>query len=178
MMTIERSNLHYKNHELQILDAIQTMRTLLLDKIMVNITKLGDGGVVWITLDVVLLMMKQTRREGMLLACSLIIEALICNLLLKPLIARTRPCDVNPTISLLIKRPKDYSFPSGHTAASFVSVTIFYLCRSILWKPALLIACMIAFSRMYLYVHYPSDIIAGMVIGICVSYLVFLHFGM
>lgn len=173
-MTIQRT----QNHELFLLDTLQTLRTKPLDKLMVHITKLGDGGCIWIILDVFLLLSKQTRREGILLTTSLIIEAMLCNLVLKPLIARTRPCDINPTISLLIPRPTDYSFPSGHTAASFVAVMILYLCRSILWKPALLLACLIAFSRMYLYVHYPSDVIAGMLIGITVAYLVFLRLGL
>ena len=173
-MTIERT----KNYELSILDTLQALRTKTLDKLMVHITKLGDGGCIWIVLDICLLLSKQTRKEGMLLTISLILEAMICNLMLKPLIARKRPCDLNPTVSLLISRPKDYSFPSGHTAASFVAVTILYLSRNIVWQPALFIACLIALSRMYLYVHYPSDVIAGMLIGIIVAHLVFLRLGL
>jgi undecaprenyl-diphosphatase len=91
-------------------------------------------------------------------------------MLLKPLIARIRPCDVNTTVTLLIARPSDYSFPSGHTASSFCSASALYFSRTRLWIPALVIASLIAFSRLYLYVHYPSDILAGAVIGILIGY--------
>ena len=101
------------------------------------------------------------------MTASLIVDLILCNGILKNLVARTRPCDVNKSIQLLIKRPWNYSFPSGHTAASFASVTALYLAgEKKLWKPALALGCVIAFSRMYLYVHYPTDILGGALIGI------------
>ena len=81
--------------------------------------------------------------------------------------ARTRPYDVNTGIQLLVAKLRDYSFPSGHTAASFASVAALYFAgEKKLWKPALVLACLIAVSRLYLYVHYPTDVLAGAVIGI------------
>ena len=153
--------------ELKILDFIQTLHTPVLDKIMVFITNLGSAGIIWIILTVVCLIIPRTRKVGWIMAASLIVDLILCNGILKNLVARTRPCDVNKSIQLLVKRPWDYSFPSGHTAASFASVTALYLAgEKKLWKPVLVLGCVIAFSRMYLYVHYPTDILGGVIIGI------------
>lgn len=92
---------------------------------------------------------------------------IVCNGLLKNLVARTRPCDVNTAIQLLISHPTDYSFPSGHTAASFTAVAALYFSGDKkIWKAAIVLGTLIAFSRMYLYVHYPTDILGGALIGI------------
>ena len=108
--------------ELGILDGIQHLRNPVMDSVMVFITHLGDGGAVWIALALVLLLIPKTRRCGAVLAASLMLEVVCCNLLLKPLTARVRPCDVSRGIALLVPRPEDYSFPSGHTGASFAAV--------------------------------------------------------
>ena len=106
------------------------------------------------------------------MAAALIIDLLLCNVLLKNLVARTRPYDVNTGIQLLVAKLRDYSFPSGHTAASFASATALYFAgEKKLWKPALVLACLIAVSRLYLYVHYPTDVLGGVVIGIIAGYL-------
>ena len=98
---------------------------------------------------------------------GLCIDVIVCNGLLKNLVARTRPCDVNTAIQLLISHPTDYSFPSGHTAASFTAVAALYFSGDKkIWKAAIVLGTLIAFSRMYLYVHYPTDILGGALIGI------------
>lgn len=82
------------------------------------------------------------------------------------------PFDVNTAVQLLVAKPQDYSFPSGHTAASFASVTALYLAgEKKMWKAALVLAVLIALSRLYLYVHYPTDIIGGVVFGSLSGYL-------
>ena len=86
---------------------------------------------------------------------------LLCNVLLKNLFAMPRPCDLNPSVALLIPKPQDYSFPSGHTASSFAAVTVLYLMGVKRWYWALVPAGLIAFSRMYLDVHFPIDILGG-----------------
>ena len=103
---------------------------------------------------------------------ALLADLLLCNVLIKNLVARTRPFDVNTTVKLLVEKPRDYSFPSGHTAASFASVTALYLAKEKkLWKIALVLAVLIALSRLYLYVHYPTDIIGGVIFGSLSGYL-------
>lgn len=91
---------------------------------------------------------------------------------LKPLIARIRPFDVNSAIQLIVAKPHDYSFPSGHTAASFTAVMALYLAgEKKLWKIALVLAVLIAFSRLYLYVHYPTDVLGGIITGAIAGYI-------
>lgn len=153
--------------EIRILDQIQNIRTPLGDVVMPLITRLGDAGAVWILLAVVLLIVPKTRRSGAVLAAALCVDVVLCNGILKGLFGRIRPCDVNTSIQLLVARPDDFSFPSGHTAASFAAVAALMLAgERRLWKPVLLLAVFIAFSRMYLYVHYPTDIVGGVIVGV------------
>lgn len=160
------------NIELSILDWIQTLHTPFLDKIMVFITRLGDAGIIWIVLSIVLFLIPKTRKSGAVMVVALVVDVLLCNIVLKNLVARTRPYDVNTGVHLLVAKLHDYSFPSGHTAASFASVTALYLAgEKKLWKFALVLACLIAISRLYLYVHYPTDVLGGILFGVISGYL-------
>ena len=160
------------NIELNILDWIQTLHTPFLDKIMGFITRLGDAGIIWIVLSIVLLLIPKTRKSGAVMVVALVVDVLLCNIVLKNLVARTRPYDVNTGVHLLVAKLHDYSFPSGHTAASFASVTALYLAgEKKLWKFALVLACLIAISRLYLYVHYPTDVLGGILFGVISGYL-------
>ena len=146
--------------EIQILNWLQSLHTPILDKIMQLITHLGDMGIIWIILTIVMLLIPKTRKSGVIMAAALIVDVILCNVILKNLIARVRPYDVYTAVQVLV------AFPSGHTAASFASVTALYLAgEKKLWKPALALAILIAFSRMYLYVHYPTDILGGVIFG-------------
>ena len=151
--------------EFMILDWIQTLRTPWLDGFMVFVSSLGNFGAVWIILAVVLLLLPKYRRVGALLACALLIDLVVCNVLLKPLVARPRPYDLNQMMEYLIDRPRGWSFPSGHTAASFAAATALLLGRSRLWIPCGILAVLIAFSRLYLYVHFPTDVLGGAAVG-------------
>ena len=160
------------NIELSILDWIQTLHTPFLDKLKVFITRLGDAGIIWIVLSIVLLLIPKTRKSGAVMVAALVVDVLLCNIVLKNLVARTRPYDVNTGVHLLVAKLHDYSFPSGHTAASFASVTALYLAgEKKLWKFALVLACLIAISRLYLYVHYPTDVLGGILFGVISGYL-------
>ncbi len=152
--------------ELNFLDLLQRLHSPVLDEVMCFITKLGNAGGVWIAFCALLLLFPKTRRCGFAVALALILDALLCNVLLKPAFCRVRPCDVNNTVALLIPRPADYSFPSGHTAASFAVVAaLFFSGEQKFCLSSLVLAVLIAFSRMYLYVHYPTDILGGVLVG-------------
>ena len=137
-----------------------------LTSVMKDITNLGNAGILWILITIVLLLDKKTRNVGYMSALALIGSLIVDNILLKNLVARTRPYEVVDGLKLLIEKQSDYSFPSGHTGSSFASAIV-------LWKElpkkygvmALIAAVLIAYSRLYVGVHYPSDVLAGVVIG-------------
>ena len=153
--------------EFAVLDWIQAnLRSPIMDLLMAAITTLGNHGLVWLILAGILLLTPKHRKAGVAVLAGLALEVACCNLVLKPLVGRICPCDVNPAVQLLVARPDDFSFPSGHTGASFAAVSALYFSRSRLWMPSLILAVLIAFSRLYLYVHYPTDILAGALLGI------------
>lgn len=159
--------------EIDILNYIQTLRTPIGDVLMPFISSLGNGGFVWIVLDIALIIIPKTRKAGIVVAFAIILDVLLCNGLLKPLVARIRPCNVVKNVNMLNPIPKDFSFPSGHTAVSFAVTSALYFCKNKIWIPSALLSLLIAFSRMYLYVHYPSDILGGVVLGILVGKLAY-----
>lgn len=134
------------------------------------ITFLGDAGWFWIVLSILLLIPKKTRKAGVTALLALGIGALITNVALKNLVARTRPYEVIDGLALLVGKQSDFSFPSGHSCASFAAAMAYYKMSSQQSKKygvaALVLAGFIAFSRLYVGVHYPTDVIAGIVIGL------------
>lgn len=138
----------------------------------VGITKLGNAGMIWIVFSILLLLQKKTRKIGMMGICALLLSLLVNNLLLKNLVGRVRPYEVIPGLVPLIPRPKEYSFPSGHSASSFAAASVFY--RTMPKKfgiPIVILAFLISVSRLYVGVHYPSDVLVGIVSGIVLSYV-------
>lgn len=147
-----------------------------LDAVMPIITLLGDAGLFWIAIAVALLLFPKTRKIGLGMGAALIIGLLLCNVTLKPLVARIRPYDYQlehfgVTIKLLIEAQHDFSFPSGHTIASFEAATVLLIHSKKAGIPAMILACLIAFSRLYLYVHYPTDVITSIILGIGIGIL-------
>lgn len=140
-----------------------------LDLIMPKITFLGNAGLIWIIASGAMLISRKYRRNGAELAMSLVGCVVIGNFLLKNLIARSRPCWINETIDMLIAVPSDYSFPSGHTMSSFAAAAVIMHKGKKQGIAAYILASLIAFSRLYLYVHFPTDVIAGAVIGILIG---------
>lgn len=159
--------------ELDFLYLLQNLHNDLLNTIMVFITSLGDGGVIWLSAAIVMLFFKKTRRCGITIMAGMALSFLLGNLSLKNLIARPRPCAVDSTVQLLIPYPSEYSFPSGHTLHSFTAATVIFLYFRKAGIGALLLAAAIAFSRMYLFVHYPTDILGGILLGILDAVLVY-----
>ena len=153
--------------EIEILNLIQHLRTPFLDETMRFVTSLGNFSIAWVMLALVLILIPKTRKIGLVVMVAVILDSVLCNVILKNIFVRPRPCDVNTAINLLIPRPSGYSFPSGHTSASFAAVAALYFSgERKIWKAALALAILIAFSRMYLYVHYPTDVLGGIICGI------------
>lgn len=136
------------------------------DVFMPFITSLGDVGFIWILISVILLFFKKTRKLGFRLLISICFAVIFYQCILKPIIARPRPFVQNPEFQLLINAPKDFSFPSGHTACAFSFVIILFLAKNKWWILFFVLACLIGFSRMYLYVHFPTDVLCGAICGI------------
>ncbi len=157
--------------KMAILDLIQTylVHPALTD-IMKFFTDIGEGGLIWLLFAVLLLARKETRRYGLVLAVALLLSLLFCNILLKNLVARPRPFTVQE-IDLLIAAPGGYSFPSGHTSASFAGATVIWFWRRKWGGAAFVLAALIGFSRLYFYVHYPSDVLGGIFLGIGLGFL-------
>ena len=134
-----------------------------------NITVLGNAGIFWILMSIAMLFSKKYRKHGIAALVALILQLIIINLIVKNAVARSRPFTLDPSITLLLKAPTDYSFPSGHT---FCSVIGAYMATRANWKFGLFaipIAVMIAFSRLYLQVHFPSDVVSGAVMGLLLA---------
>lgn len=151
--------------ELEILHGLAEMRDGgIIDSIMLFITKLGDAGIFWIILAIALLCFKKYRKAGATMSVALIFSLIYCNLILKNLVARERPFDADTTLIPLVDA-HDFSFPSGHTSASFAAAISLFVCHKKEGIAALILAALIAFSRMYVGVHYPTDILGGIVTG-------------
>ena len=165
--------------DLPILDWIQAhLQSGLMDTIMPIITMFGDAGIFWMIWATLLLFFPKTRRTGLGMWFAMAMGLLICNIIMKPAIGRMRPYDYQIDIlgktwndlliggKLLVETPHDFSFPSGHTIASFEASTVLLLNSKAMGIPAVILAILIAFSRMYLYVHYPTDVIFSVFAGI------------
>ena len=152
-----------------ILHLIRATACPLLDFLMPKITALGNGGAVWLLAAGGLICTKKYRRQGFLLLGGLAAGVLIGNVFLKNFIARPRPCWLDTSVPLLIDRPTDFSFPSGHTLSSVIGATILTGTDRRFGSIAIPLAVLIAFSRLYLYVHFPSDILGATVLGLCIG---------
>ncbi|MDD6208742.1 MAG: phosphatase PAP2 family protein, partial [Clostridiales bacterium] len=147
------------------------VRNPVLDSFFLFITTLGNAGMIWIALSFILLFSKKTRKAGVMGFCALLLTLLINNLLIKNVVGRTRPYEVVRGLVPLIKKQMGASFPSGHSACAFAAASVFY--RTLPKKygiMALVLAVLISFSRLYVGVHYPSDVLVGMINGVLLSY--------
>lgn len=139
-----------------------------MDLIMPKITALGNGGAVWIAAAAAMTISKKYRKYGIAMFAALIAGVLVGNLCLKNLIARARPCWLD-SVSLLIANPTDYSFPSGHTLSSVIGAYMLTAANRWFGWAAIPLAALIAFSRLDLFVHFPTDVLASVVLGIVIG---------
>ena len=147
-----------------------------LDVAMPIITLLGDAGIFWIAVSVLFMITKKYRKTGIGMMLALLMGLLVCNIWLKPTVARMRPYDFQmqyflKEIPLLAGAMHDFSFPSGHTIASFEAAVVIFLNNKKLGIAAMILACLIAFSRLYLYIHYPTDVICSVILGTAFAFL-------
>ena len=150
----------------------QHLRTDMLTPFMKIVTFLGNGGWFWILCAVILLAVPKTRKTGYAAVLSLIFGVIVTNLLLKNIVARPRPFAEIGALIPLIAKPTDFSFPSGHTTASFaVALVMLRMLPKKIGIPAVVLAALVAFSRLYLGVHYPTDVLAGFVVALVGSSL-------
>lgn len=138
------------------------------DMVMPFFSSINNNGEVWIALAIVLLVNKNTevRRLGVAMLIALVLGFLLGEVALKNIIGRVRPISATYNYSFIIAPPKSFSFPSGHTTSSFAAFGVCFLSRAKYRYLALLLALIIAFSRIYLHVHYPSDILGGIILGL------------
>ncbi len=143
------------------------------DALWTRITSLGDKGWFWLALALLLILFPRTRKAGILALAAMVLCALVTNVCLKNLVARPRPYTQVPGLTSLLPPQSDWSFPSGHTTASFASAGVYL--RTLPQRygtAALILAALIAFSRLYVGVHYPTDVLAGLAIGLLGSWIV------
>lgn len=150
----------------------ENLRNDILTPIMKGITILGNSGILWVIIAALLLFFKKTRNIGIMCVMGILGSLLVNNLVLKNLVGRTRPYDMVEGLTRLIEAQTDPSFPSGHTGVSFAVAVILFKETPVKYGiPALIIAALIAFSRLYLGVHFLSDVLAGMINGIWIALL-------
>ena len=164
-MINELGDIFYFNWELDFLHMLQGIHTPILDKLMVTATNLGENALILLIGFLILAIFPRTRKLGGTLLLATIVSLLIVNVGLKPFITRCRPCWLEPSIKLLVDTPSSYSFPSGHTNGFFAMATAVFLRNKKIGIPCLGIASLVAFSRLYLFVHWPTDVLGGICVG-------------
>lgn len=145
------------------------MHGYILDRAMIIITYLGNGGIIWIAIAGILIISKKYRNVGFIALGALILSAVLGEVILKHMVQRMRPSANVPAINLLISKPLSYSFPSGHAASSFAAAGVLSKYFKVHEIEIFGLASLIAFSRLYLYVHYPTDVLAGIILGLVCS---------
>ena len=168
-------NMLAASFDLPLLDWIQAnIQCTFLDTTMPVVTHMGSAGFL-AAFAVFMMLLKNYRKTGFSVALSLVFGLVICNLILKPGVARIRPYDYQEQmgimINLLIEKQHDFSFPSGHTIATFEAATAIFLNHKKMGTVALILASIIAFSRLYLYIHYPTDVFTSIVLGAALAVL-------
>jgi undecaprenyl-diphosphatase len=152
--------------------ALQELHNSISDPIMAFVSNLGNAGIFWIAIGILLCFSRKYRSCGIQMLVSMAVTFLIGNLIIKNLVCRDRPCWIDPGVALLVSAPTDYSFPSGHSMNGFTAAVTLFLHDKRLGIPALVLAVTIAFSRLYNFVHFPTDVFVGIAIGTTIAIIV------
>ena len=168
-------NMLAESFDLPLLDWIQAnIQCAFLDTTMPVVTHMGSAGFL-MAFAVFMMLLKKYRKTGFSVALAMVFGLVVCNIILKPGIARIRPYDYQEQmgimINLLIEKQKDFSFPSGHTIATFEAATAIFLNHKKIGTVCLVLASIIAFSRLYLYIHYPTDVFTSIILGVALAIL-------
>ena len=156
---------------------IQTfVRCAVLDPIMMVYTQLGNAGILWIVLSVLLLCFPKTRKAGFVSLVAMLLGLLCTNVILKHLVGRTRPWLVVEGLLPLVEEHDPNSFPSGHTCAAFAAASAWWRTLPRRWMKVtgLVMAVLMGFSRLYVGVHFPNDVLAGAAVGLLCGWLAWL----
>lgn len=153
--------------DVTILNAIQSaLKCDFFDGFVVFINYLTTSGIIWIVAGILLLFFKKTRAAGIVLLAALAVGFLTGDVILKHLVNRPRPFLSNSNVVLLIEAPSGSSFPSTHSCLAAAATTVLLAKKRALGFIALALTVCIAFSRLYLYVHYPTDVLCGLLLGV------------
>ena len=150
------------------------LRNSVMDFLMPLFSNMQEGGLVWIAIAIVLIFFKRTRYCGFAILLAMGIDTLITEYGIKNIVCRVRPCNLVNDVDILVEKPNSYSFPSNHSASAFAAATAVLLTvKKKAWSiPAFIFSGIIAFSRLYVFVHFPSDVLVGIVVGCAISALV------
>ncbi len=144
----------------------ENIRTVFLDGFAGILNSVFNAGIFWIVLGAVLIIFRKTRTAGFMVLAAMGLALIVGELSMKNIICRPRPCHIDTAIALAVKRPDSFSFPSGHTGSSFGAATALFMWNKKWGIPALAVAALVGLSRLYLFVHFPTDVLAGAVLGI------------
>lgn len=157
-------------YDFEILFFIQNhIRNDFLDIVVPFYTNLGDDGIIWIVLGVLMLIPKKTRKCGIMILAALLVMLLVNNMVLKNLIARPRPCATYPEMVDLVHVPTSYSFPSGHTVSAIAVAVTVLLHHKKFGIAILTMAILMGLTRLYVFVHFPTDVYGGMIVGTAIA---------
>ena len=159
-----------QNFDFFVLNGLQDLLQCdFMDAVVPLLTHLGHG-VVWAIFGLIFLFIKKYRFNGICIISALVATVIISEFIIKPLFLRERPYMLNPDFVLLIPEPSGTSFPSSHTSTSFASALQFFGINRKAGIAALIFAAVVAFTRLYLYVHFPTDIIGGIILGVIMGF--------
>lgn len=143
----------------------ENLRCGFLDGLSCGLSLAFEGGLACAVLAVAFLFFKKTRATGIMITVALLLVLFIGELGIKNIVCRVRPCNIDQSIILAIDRPVAYSFPSGHTSVVFATATVLTDFNKHIGRPVYVLAVIVGLSRMYLFVHYPTDVLCGAVFG-------------